>query len=109
MEIDFYKEVREDIDISISVSLDDGKLRLDGYEYGSTVKRLQGTERDFEYSLLLDKENTDKLFDKLGISDKTNKQKLEAIRDRFSKDKGVFGLDKYCEANGIKTFYYSSF
>lgn len=47
------------------------------------------------------------MFGKLGISDKTDKQKLEAIRDRFSKDKGIFGLDRYCEANGIETFYYS--
>ena len=107
MEIDFYKEEREDINISISISLNDGELRLDGHEYGSMVGRLQGTGRDHEYSLIFDKENTDKLFDKLGISNKTDKQKLEAIRDRFSKDKGIFGLDKYCEANGIETFYYS--
>ena len=107
MEISFYKEEREDINISISVGLDDGKLRLDGLEYGSTVERLRGTTRDHEYTLSLDKENTKKLFDKLGISDKTDEQKLEAIRDRFSKDKGVFGLDKYCESNGIEIFYYS--
>lgn len=107
MEISFYKEKREDINISINTSLDDGALRLNGYEYGSTVERLRGTARDHEYSLSLDKENTDKLFEKLGISDKTDRQKLEAIRNEFSKDKGVFGLDKYCEANGIETFYYS--
>lgn len=107
MKINFYNHKNENISISISISLEDGVLKLEGYDYGSNVENLRGMSDEFEYSLTLDKENTDKLFKKLDISDKTTQQKLETVKDRFSKDKGVFGLDKFCEENDIKTSYFS--
>ena len=107
MKINFYNHKNESINISISISLEDGELKLEGYDCGSNVENLRGMSDEFEYSLTLDKENTDKLFKKLDISYKTTQQKLETVRDRFSKDKGVFGLDKFCEENDITTSYFS--
>lgn len=44
----------------------------------------------------------------MGIADKTDEEKLEAVCVRFSHDKGVFGLYEYCKANNIAASYFSS-
>ena len=105
--IDFYTEKRDDIEISISISLVDGELILEGNELGETVDSLRGMGEDFDYSLSLDKDNTARLFEKLKISNETNFRKLELIRDKFAKDKSIFGLEKFCEDNSIETKYFS--
>ena len=107
MKIDFYTEKRKDVNISISASLENGELKLGGYDYGPTVERLRGMGDEFEYSLSLDKENSTKLFEAFSVADKTEKQKLETIKEAFSKYKGIFGLDNYCKENNIKTTYFS--
>lgn len=44
----------------------------------------------------------------MGIADKTDEEKPEAVCVRFSPDKGIFGLYEYCKANNIAASYFSS-
>lgn len=106
MKIDFYKEKLDDIDISISLSLEDGVLKFEGFDYGEKVGEIRGVSDEYEYSLMLNGENTEKLFKLMGISNKTEKEKLEFIRDKFSEDHGFSGFKKYCEENGIETEFF---
>ena len=105
MKTTFYHERNKDIDIQIMIKLEDGKLSLEGSDYGPRVKEILKTmrsrndESEFEYYLLLDKENTDRLFESLGIQRKTNRKKLKLIRNTFNKDKDISGLSNYCKKN----------
>ena len=107
MRIVFYKAERNDINISISVCLEDGKLQFDGYDYGTRVKEFRGISDEFEYYLNLDEANTTKAFEALGISSKSDQEKLEFIRDKFNKDGSFRGFEKYCADHGIETKYSS--
>lgn len=107
MKMPFYKMDSERVHVSITAILENGKLSLDGFDYGKYVEEVRGTE-DFDYTLSLDEENTGKLFALMGIADKTDEEKLEAVCVRFSPDKGVFGLYEYCKANNIAASYFSS-
>lgn len=107
MELEIYKETRNDIDILIVAQLDNGELRLRGHDIGSAVKDFWGSDNDYEYCLSLDKENTQKLFKTLGITEKTNRSKLELIKDEFDGDKAISNLSEYCKKNGIKTSFHS--
>lgn len=106
MELDFYNENRDDILIAITIALENEELILRGFESGKTVDSIWG-ESDYEYFLSLDQSNTKKLFEKLGVADKTDKQKLEAVRDKFSKGKGTRLLKEYCKKNNIETSFFS--
>lgn len=107
MEKAFYESDTERVHVSITATLNNGELSLDGYDYGKYVEEFRGTD-DFEYSLYLNLENTNKLFECLDVLNKTDKEKLEAVRDMFCPSKGVFGLYEYCKANNIATSYFSS-
>lgn len=107
MRIVFYKAERNDISISISVCLEDGKLKFDGYDCGNRVGEFRGVSSEFEYFLNLDEANTAKAFEALGISDKSDQEKLEFIRDKFSSDGSFRGFEKYCADHGIETKYSS--
>lgn len=111
MKMPFYKMDSERVHVSITAILENGKLSLDGFDYGKYygkyVEEFRGTE-DFDYTLSLDEENTGKLFALMGIADKTDEEKLEAVCVRFSPDKGAFGLYEYCKANNIAASYFSS-
>ena len=87
MKITFYHYEDEDITINTDAILEDGKLILDGLDYGKRVEELRGMGDDYEYKLSLDKENTTKLFDSLGVADKTDKQKLATMKEKFGKDR----------------------
>lgn len=106
MRVCFYKEKKEDVEISINAILEDEKLTLEGCDNGELVEKWWGDD-DYEYWLKFDKENTEKLFKKLGVANKTDKEKLETIRNTFSKDKDISGVQKYCEENDIKTSFNS--
>lgn len=107
MNMPFYKMDSERVHVSITATLENGKLSLDGFDYGKYVEEFRGTE-DFDYTLSLDKENTGKLFALMGIADKTDEEKLEAVCVRFSHDRGVFVLYEYCKANNIAASYFFS-
>ena len=107
MEIVFYHYEDKDIVINTNAILEDGKLRLDGYDYGKRVKELRGMGDDFEYGLSLDQNNTTKLFESLGVADKTDKQKLAALKDKFGKNGRISEVREYCDKRNIKTAYFS--
>lgn len=103
--IKFYQAENDDISISITACLDAGKLSLRGLDHGSSVDEIRGMGEDYEYTLSLDKENSQKLFELLGVNEKTDAEKLEKVRDTFSKDGGVSGLEDYCKGHDIKTSF----
>ena len=106
MKIDFYHLDNDEIHVSMDLVLEDGELKFNGYDYGKRVKELRGISDDYEYHLSLDKENTAKLFELLEINEKSDKEKLENIKERFSKDEGFSGFKDFCEENGIKTNFF---
>ena len=106
MKISFHHYEDEDITINIDAILEDGKLLLDGLDYGKRVEELRGMGDDYEYKLSLDKENTTKLFDSLGVADKTDKQKLAAMKEKFGKDGRISEIEKYCDEHNIKTEFF---
>ena len=103
--IKFYQAKNDGISISITAHLDDGKLSLQGLDHGSSVDEIRGMGEDYEYTLSLDKENSQRLFELLEVTDKTDKEKLEKVRDTFNKDGGISGLEEYCESHGIRTSF----
>ena len=109
MNLKFYHSIRKDIEINMTVSLNDGKLKFSGYDYGKFVAHSPVSHGgdEYEYYLDLDQENTQKVFKALGVADKTDKEKLQCIVDTFQKDKGFSGFKEYCEKRSIKTTFYS--
>lgn len=107
MKITFYHLETDDISININAVLEDGKLSLDGYDYGKRVEELRGMSDEYEYHLSLDEENAAKLFALLGVADGTDKQKLSALKVKFGKNGHVSEVSDYCEENGIKTSFFS--
>lgn len=106
MKITFYHYEDEDITINTDAILEDGKLLLDGLDYGKRVEELRGMGDDYEYKLSLDKENTAKLFESLGVSNKTDKQKLNTLKDKFGKNGRFSEVEEYCDKHGIKTKFF---
>ena len=106
MKITFYHYEDENITINTDAILEDGKLILDGLDYGKRVEELRGMGDDYEYKLSLDKENTTKLFDSLGVADKTDKQKLATMKEKFGKDGRISEVEKYCDKHDIKTEFF---
>lgn len=105
--ITFYHSKRSGIEISITAQLDDGKLSLQGHDHGPVVEELRGMGDDYEYNLLLDEENTKKLFDLLEITDKSDTEKLATIKQKFGKSAGVSGLEDFCDEHNIKTKFFN--
>ena len=101
MKITFYHYEDEDITINTDAILKDGKLLLDGLDYGKRVEELRGMGDDYEYKLSLDNENTTKLFDSLGVADKTDKQKLATMKEKFGKDGRISEIEEYCDVYEI--------
>ena len=106
MKITFYHYEDEDITINTDAILKDGKLLLDGLDCGKRVEELRGMGDDYEYKLSLDKENTTKLFDSLGVADKTDKQKLATMKEKFGKDGRISEIEEYCDKHDIKTEFF---
>lgn len=77
--IKFYQAKNDGISISITAHLNDGKLSLQGLDHGPDVDEIRGMGEDYEYTLSLDKENSQKLFESLKIADKTDEEKLEKV------------------------------
>ena len=107
MKIDFYHLDDDEIHISMDLILENDELKFSGYDYGKRVEELRGMGDDYEYHLDLDKENTTKLFKLLEIDNKSDKEKLEYIKKRFSKDEGFSGFEDFCEDNNIETKFFS--
>ena len=101
--ITFYHTKRSGIEISIIAQLDDGKLSLQGHDHGPRVEELRGMGEDYENTLSLDKAETKKLLDVLGIADKTDIEKLEEIKKKFGKSAGISTLEEFCDEHEIKT------
>lgn len=105
--ITFYHTKRSGIEISIVAQLDDGKLSLQGHDHGSKVEELRGMGEDYEYTLSLDEENTQKLFEFLEMASKTDNEKLEGIKKKFGKSAGTSALEDYCDEHKIKTEFFN--
>lgn len=103
MKIIFYESKSKEIDIHITVSLKDGVLKFEGQDLGPLVDKLRGMGDEYEYFLTLDKENTQRLFEAMKIEKLSDKEKLEAIRDRCKNDCGISGIEEFCERHDIET------
>lgn len=103
--IKFYQARSSGISISIMAHLDNGKLSLQGLDHGPSVEEIRGVGEDYEYTLSLDEENSQKLFKLLRVAEGTDTEKLEKVRDAFNKDGGISGLEKYCESHNIKNSF----
>lgn len=106
MKITFYHYEDEDITINTDAILEDGKLLLDGLDCGKRVEELRGMGDDYEYKLSLDKENTAKFFESLGVADKNDKQKLAALKEKFGKDELISEVEEYCNEQDIRTEFF---
>ena len=106
MKITFYHYEDQDITINTDAILEDGKLLLDGLDYGKRVEELRGMGDDYEYKLSLDKENTAKFFDSLGAADENDKQKLAALKEKFGKNGRISEIEEYCNKHGIETEFF---
>ena len=106
MKITFYHYEDKDITINTNAILEDGKLLLDGYDYGKRVKDLRGISDEYEYQLSFDQENTAKIFKSLGVADKSDKQKLNALKDKFGEHGRTSEIEKYCNEHQIKTEFF---
>ena len=107
MKISFYHLENKDITINIDAILENGKLLLDGLDYGKRVEELRGMGDDYEYKLSLDKENTAKLFESLGAADKTDAQKLSALKAKFVENGHISDIQDYCDEHEIETEFFS--
>ncbi len=105
--LELYKEIRDDVQVTINAYLENGELKLEGYDIGKLVKDFWRNGDSYEYFLLVSKENTDKLFERLGVSDKSDEQKLIAIKKSFNWEDGFTKFSKYCEKNKINTTFSS--
>lgn len=107
MEQTFYHIDRDDLYADIKICLKEGELSLDGYDCGEFVENSPLIDGDdYEYHLKLDKENTQKVFKVLKIVNKTDKQKLSFITEKFKKDAGISGFREYCEKHDIKAEFF---
>ena len=105
--IPFYHTKCSGIEISIIAQLDDGKLSLQGHDHGPRVEELRGMGEDYEYTLSLDEAETQKLFEILGLADKTGAEKLEEIKKKFGKSAGISVLEEFCDEHDIKTKFFA--
>ena len=105
--LELFKETREDIQITINSYLEDGELKLEGHDVGRMVKDAWGNGNSYEYFLTLSQEDTIKLFEKLGFSDKSDEEKLTALQKNFNWENDFTDFSKYCEDNKIKTSFSS--
>ena len=105
--LELYKETRDDVQVTINAYLENGELKLEGHDIGKTVKDSWGTGDSYEYFLSVSKDNTVELFESLGIPDKSDKQKLIAIKEKFNWENDFSEFSKYCEDNKIKTSFSS--
>ena len=107
MKIKFYHYEDKDITIDTDAILEDGKLILDGYDYGKRVEDMRGMGDDYEYRLSLNEENTTKFFESLGVSNKSEEQKLAALKEKFGKNGRTSEIREYCDKRNIKTDFFS--
>ena len=105
--LELFKETREDVQITINAYLEKGELKLEGHDVGKIVKDAWGNGNSYEYFLSLSQEDTEKLFKKLGSSDKSDEQKLITLKNTFSWENDFSEFSKYCEKNKIKTSFSS--
>lgn len=105
--LELFKEIRDDIQITINAYLENGELKLEGHDIGKMVKDSWGNGNSYEYFLSLSKENTDTLFEKLGVSDKQDERKLVTLKEKFNWENDFSEFSKYCEDNKIKTSFSS--
>lgn len=106
MKINFYHYEDKEITINTDVILEDGELLFDGFDYGKRVKELRGISSEYEYKLSLDQKSTTKLFEVLGVADKTDEQKLSALKEKFGEHGRTSDIQDFCDGHGIKTKFF---
>lgn len=101
-----FEEKRPDIKISIvAYFLDNGDLRIDGYDIGISVEEYMG-DSDYEYQATVTAENIEKLCNALKIS--TKDELLATIAARFNDNFCFSNFLKFLESENIphSTFYW---
>lgn len=106
MNINFYHVENEDIAINTDAILEDGKLLLDGFDYGKRVEEIRGMGKEYEYKLSFDEKNTAKFFEALGVKDKSDSEKLAALKEKFGEKGSLPEIEKYCDEHGITTEFF---
>ena len=106
MKINFYHVENEEIAINTDAILEDDKLLLDGFDYGKRVEELRGMGKEYEYKLSFDKENTAKFFESLDVKDKSDSEKLAALKEKFGEKGSLHEIEKYCDERGIATEFF---
>jgi hypothetical protein len=106
MRTTFYHYEDKDISINIDAVLEDGELLFDGFDCGEQVKKLREVSDEYEYKLFLNQDNSSKLFEALGVADKTDKQKLAALIEKFGENGSISEIEEYCDDHEIKTEFY---
>lgn len=98
--ITLYHLEREDIKIDIVARFAEGKLIIDGYDIGKTVKEAWG-DSDYEYIMTIPATSLPVLYRVLGVKVGDRKRLLKALAKRFNGNKCFSALGDFLDQNGI--------
>lgn len=98
--INLYELENEEISHGINAHLDDGEFFVNDYAYGPG-------DREFDASIRLDRNDTKRFFELIGITDATDEEKLKKIKELFAGNRALFAISEYCEKHELNDHYFS--
>jgi hypothetical protein len=104
--IQLYSYEDKKIKINVHAYLKEGKLSLEGQDFGKAAEGISGND-EYEYFYSLSKENTDKAYEILKRESDSEKELLDLVKERFSGMDGCKEFKGFCERNGLKCKFFS--
>ncbi len=98
--ITLYHLEREDITISIVARFEEGKLIIDGYDFGKRVKEAWG-DSDYEYVMTVAATSLPPLYGLLSVKIGDRKSLLTALARRFNGNRCFSAIGAFLDENNI--------